>query len=333
MKRVIFLFFFAIIIVISVSAQSFVTVYTTLDEPIAMKVFGEFEKEKSIKVLWTRLSGGEVLQHLEAEGNNPKASIWVGGVGLDHITAKTKGFTTPYKSPNAKNVPQKYKDKQNYWTGLYIGPLMFVVNTDLLKTNKLKAPQKWSDLCKADYKGYVRLSNPNTSGTAYNMLTTLSYIFNKNENKLFDYLTQLDANVDKYTTSGSLPGKNAANGEIPIAVGYAHDFLPLKINGAPIKLIAPKDGTGFEIASMSLIKNGKEPEEAKVLFDWLLTKRGQDIFAASYAIPVSTVATENKEAISIDKIKTVPQDFAWDGDKFNKDRLLKRWNDEIGCNR
>lgn len=51
----------------------------------------------------------ECVARLIAEKENPQISMWYGGVGLDHIVAKEKGLTTPYESPNAVNIPDKFK--------------------------------------------------------------------------------------------------------------------------------------------------------------------------------------------------------------------------------
>ena len=101
---------------------------TTLEEPLAKQLFDQFEKETSIKVNWVRLAGGEAETKLEAEKGNPTVSIWVGGVGLNHMSAKIKGLTAPYISRYATNTPAQYRDPQNYWIGLYVGPLGFITN-------------------------------------------------------------------------------------------------------------------------------------------------------------------------------------------------------------
>ena len=64
-----------------------------LGEMNAKQLFERFEKDTGIKVNWQRLAGGEVESRLEAEKANPQASIWVGGVGLNHMSAKAKGLT------------------------------------------------------------------------------------------------------------------------------------------------------------------------------------------------------------------------------------------------
>ncbi len=315
-------------------AEESVSVYTTLEEPLAKALFDLYKEKTGVSVNFIRLSGGEVIARLEAEKGNPQASLWVGGVGLDHITAKGKGLTEPYKSRLATNTPAQYRDPENYWIGLYVGPLTFVTNTARAKELGLPIPNSWADLLKPVYKGQIRVASPLTSGTAYNLITTMRYINGGDEDKTFDYLRKLDANIDQYTKSGSAPSKSVAIGEIPIAIGYAHDQVKLKVEAkAPVVISAPAEGTGYELASMSLIKGGKDAVQAKKLYDWVLGKDAQAVIASWYVVPVSKIATPNPNAFAIDKIKTVNQDIAWDGDPTNVTRLKDRWNAEIGSKR
>ncbi len=334
MKRIIAVAAILLAAVSFAAAQGSLSVYTTLEEPLAKAILEKFEAETGIKTSFVRLSGGEAIARMEAEAANPQASIWLGGVGLDHITAKDKGLTTPYKSRYAGKTAAEFKDKDGYWIGLYVGPLTFVTNTKRAAELGLTPPKSWADLLKPEYKGQIRMANPNTSGTAYNVITTLRYVYKGDEEKVFDYMKKLDANIDQYTRSGSAPGKSVAIGEIPIAIGYAHDQVKLKVEGAPVVINAPSEGTGYELASMSLIKGGKDAVNAKKLYDWVLSsKSAQDLFVKWYLVLVATGAPSHPDALSIKQIKTVKQDLLWDGNKDNRARLLKRWTDEIGSKR
>jgi len=95
MKRMVIVGLIFLLGVTMAFGQQRVGAYTTLEEPLAKELFDEFQKQTGIVVNWQRLSGGEVESRLEAEKANPQASIWVGGVGLNHISAKLKGLTTP----------------------------------------------------------------------------------------------------------------------------------------------------------------------------------------------------------------------------------------------
>ena len=311
--------------------QQSVAAYTTLEEPHAKQLFERFEKDTGIKVNWQRLAGGEVESRLEAEKANPQASIWVGGVGLNHMSAKAKGLTAPYKSRAADNTPAQYRDKDNFWIGLYVGPLAFITNEKVAKEQGLTPPKSWADLLKPEYKNKVRVANPTTSGTAYNVITTMRYVFKGDEEKTFDYLRKMDASINQYTKSGAAGNKSVAIGEIPVAIGYAHDMVKLKVEGAPVVITVPSEGTGYEVASMSLVKGGKDAVNAKKLYDWVLSKPAQDIIASWYVVPLSKLATKNPVAFSLEDVKTVSQDLQWDAD--NKTRLLERWTKEIGSKR
>ncbi len=322
--------FLAVLVLFAASliGAEVVKAYTTFEEPLAKELFDKFEAETGIKVEWVRLSTGEATARLEAEKENPQASIWAGGVGLGHIEAKQKGLTTPYRSPALSNTPIEYIDPEFYWAGLYIGPIAFATNIDRAKELGLEAPQGWFDIIDSKYSKLVRVANPNTSGTAYNVITTLLDIFHGDEELTFMFLKHLDDSIEQYTKSGSAGGKSCAIGEIPFAIGYAHDLVRLKANGAPIEITVPEEGTGFEIASMSLIKDGPEPVNAKKLYNWLLQKEAQEIFASWYVVPVSKTAPKDAIAIDISKLNTVEQDLVWDAQ--NRERLVGKWSAEIG---
>jgi iron(III) transport system substrate-binding protein len=326
MKRI----FFAILmlIVVITYAGNYVNAYTTLEEPLAKVLFAEFEKETGIKVNWVRLSTGEVLARLEAEKNNPQVSIWVGGVGVFHVEAKLKGLTIPYKAPYSQFIDEKFKDPDGYWIGLYVGPLAFATNKNRAKELGITPPTSWADLIKPQYKRLIRMANPKTSGTAYNVITTLINLYYRDENKVFEYLKKLDANINMYTKSGSAPGKDCAIGETAIAIGYLHDLVKLQKEGAPIIITLPSEGTGYEIAAMSLIKGGKEPLEAKKLYNWILGEKAQEIIASWYVIPLSPKAPKNKMVYKLSDIKLIQQDLLWEAQ--NRERLVDRWNKEIG---
>jgi iron(III) transport system substrate-binding protein len=305
-------------------AQQKVSVYTTLDEPLARAVMKAFEQEVGIKVEWIRLSTGEAVARMEAEKGNPQASVWYGGVDNGHIDAKEKGLTIAYESPNAKAIFDKYKDKDRYWTGLYAGPLCYASNINLLKKYNLKAPTSWADLLNPEFKGKIQMANPGSSGTAYNVITTLIFLWG--EEKAFDYMKKINQNISQYTRSGSAPGKNAALGEAVVGIGYAHDQVKLKAEGYPLEITFPSEGTGYEIASISLMNKAPQMESGKKLYDWALSKNAASIYASMFVVPFIDVPLQ-PGAIPISSIKTVNQDNVWGG--MNKKRLIDKWNNEV----
>ena len=313
--------------ILPVAAEE-LSAYASVEQDLAKLLFDAFEQDTKIKVNFVRLGSGELEARIEAEKSAPQASIWVGGVGINHISAKRKGLTVPYKSKAAETVPAQYKDPEAYWVGLYLGPLTFTTNLDRAKELGLKPPTSWDDLIQPEYKNRFRVAFPGSSGTGYNVITTIIYLKGMNEDKAFDYLRKFGANCEKFERSGPAPSRSVAIGEIPVAVGYAHDSVRMKAQGANVVITLPKEGTGYELATMSLIKGGKQPVAAKKLYDWVLGPKGQQIIADFFVVPVSSLAKPHPMAFKMAEIKTVKQDFDWDA--ANKARLQDRFTREIG---
>ena len=98
---------------------------------------------------------------------------------------------------------------------------------------------------------------------AYTALATFDQLWGTEQ--AFDYLKKLNTNISQYTKSGIAPARNAARGEAAIGIGFLHDYYSLEVeNGAPLELISPCEGTGYEIGGVSIIKNARNMDNAKL---------------------------------------------------------------------
>jgi len=331
MKRKIFYLLISIMVIfillgsLNVIAAEKIVIYVSLAEEDARQAISAFEKETGIEVEWVRLSGGECVARLDAEKGNPQASMWYGGVGLDHIAAKERGLTIAYESPNASAIPDKFKGKEHYWTGIYANPLCFGSNMNRLKELGLDPPTSWADLIKPEYKGNIQVANPGTSGTSYNVLATMVQLMG--EEKAFEYMKGLHQNIFQYTKSGSKPLRNTAIGEIPIGIGYAGIGLRLVDEGYPVRITFPSEGTGYEIAAISLIKGGPQTELAKKLYDWALSEEAAKLYANWFVSPTRSGVKLKEGVIAISDVNTIAFDDVWAGK--NKARLVEKWNEEV----
>lgn len=87
------------------SGSKELTVYTAFPEAEVVYYFNEFEKETGIKVNYIRLSAGEMLTRVEAEKENPQATLMFGGSTDNYIAAVEKGLLEPYQSSELGNTP------------------------------------------------------------------------------------------------------------------------------------------------------------------------------------------------------------------------------------
>lgn len=324
---------FIIVFVLMVSGQAFANnilhAYTSFDPNEAKIYIKAFEKDTGIKVDWgVRMGAGEALTRLRAEANNPQVSLWFAGPSPEYISAKNFGLLAPYESLVGKNfLAPHQKDPDNMWTGFYFGGIGFAVNTEFFKKKGLKYPTSWQDLLRRELKGKIAFAYPHISGTAYKIIATLVQLMGEDE--AFDYLEKLDKNIHHYNKSGSACVNQVGLGEIAVGIAFSHDIIKKgSAKGYPVKLTFPKEGTGYEIGAMALIKGGPEPELAKKFIDWMLSKRAQELMKQWFRIPLNPEAEVVKGAVKASEINLIDFDAIWAGN--NRERLVERWRDRIG---
>jgi iron(III) transport system substrate-binding protein len=319
----------------SAHAAGNLNVICSADQQVCDLMKGLFEKQTDISVNMVRLSAGETYAKIRAEARNPKTDLWWAGTGDPHLQAASEGLTLEYKSPlfdQLQDWAKKQAESANFRTvGVYAGALGWGYNTEILQKKGLKEPKCWADLLDPSYKGEIQIANPNSSGTSYSTLATLVQIMG--EDKAFDYLAKLNANISQYTKSGSAPVKAAARGESTIGVVFMHDAVAQTVEGFPIKAVAPCEGTGYEIGSMSIVKGAKNLENAKKWYDWALSADSQSHMkdAKSFQLPSNRSAEVPKEAPKFEDIKLIDYDFKKFGAPEVRKALLSRWDKEIGA--
>jgi len=309
------------------------TFYCSAQEDWCQLMARSFEDATGIDVNMTRKSSGETFAQIKAEASNPKGDVWWGGTGDPHLQAAEENLTEPYVSPMRDQLHpwaiSQAESADDKTIGIYSGALGYGYNTDLLAANDLPEPACWADLLKPEYKGHVQMANPNSSGTAYTTLASMVQLFGEDEG--FEFMKGLHANINQYTKSGSAPIKAAGRGENTIGIVFMHDAVAQAVAGFPIKVVAPCEGTGYEIGSMSIIEGARNLDEAKQFYDWALSAEAQNLALQVNAFQVmSNVAAESSPmAPDMSAIKLIDYDFVKYGSSDERKRLLQKWDEEV----
>ncbi|WP_343216373.1 ABC transporter substrate-binding protein [Clostridium simiarum] len=304
------------------------TIYSGLMEDHMIKAMSEFEKETGVKTEAVRMSSGEILGRIRAEKENPKASIWFGGPADGFVQADEEGLLEKYASPNAKDIPDKYKDKDGAWTGIYVGYLGFVSNGKLLKEKGAEVPKSWDDLLKPEFKGQISISNPGSSGTAYTALATVIQLMG--EEKGLEYMKQLNSQVKSYEKSGTAPARMAGQGEVMVGVSFLHDGIKYREEGMKdLVMSTPIEGTGYEIGAVGMIKGAPDAEAAKMFIDWCLTKKAQELgqSVGSYQFLTNPSAQPPKQVEELKDTKLIDYNLDWAGK--NRSAVVEKWSKAI----
>jgi len=172
------------------------------------------------------------------------------------------------------------------------------------------------------------VAHPSTSGTSYTALATVLQI--RGEQKGWEYIKAYAAQMHQFTKSGAAPAKFVGQGEAAVGIVFSHDIVnEIENNKLPLELTFPKEGTGFEIGGMGLLKGGKNIVNAKKWFDWAITAEAQALgpkYKAYQAPTVKGVQLSHPELLQVNLIK---YDFQWAGK--NKKAFLDKFSNEIAA--
>ncbi len=315
-------------------AQQTLNVICSVQAEWCQAVANAFQRDTGVHVALTLKGSGESMAQLAAEKANPKLDVWFGGTGDPHLQAAEQGLTEEYRSPLLSQLrpwAQKQAEQSKYRTvGIYLGVLGLGYNVELLAKKKLPAPACWKDLARAEYANDVQMANPNASGTAYTAIATLVQLFGEEE--AFKLLKAMHRNISSYARQGVGPIKATARGENLVAVAFIHDVITEAQAGFPVKSVAPCEGTGYEIGSLSIVKGARNLDAAKKFVDWALTpaaqKLGQE--AKQYQLPSNVSTPVSPLSPNPAEIKLIDYDFAKYGATAERKRLLERWDHEVG---
>ena len=317
----------------SAAAQAQVNIICSVQAEWCNLMSTVYSRTTGTKVNMTAKGSGEALAQLNAEKANPKTDIWFGGTGDPHLQAAEQGLTLEYKSDQlAQLYPWAQKqaaDSKFRTVGVYLGPLGFGFNKELLAKKKAAEPKSWADLLKPEFKGEIQMANPASSGTAYTMIATLVQLMG--EDKAFDYMKKLHPNISTYTRSGTAPVKAAARGEATVSISFVHDVTTEAVTGFPVGSATPSEGTGAEIGSMSIVKGGPNTDAAKKFYEWALTPGGQQfgLAAKQFQLPSNTKVPKDPRMTDPSKIKLIDYDYAKYGASTERRRLIAKWEKEV----
>jgi iron(III) transport system substrate-binding protein len=291
----------------------------------------EFPKVKGIALEYVRLSSGEALARLRAERRNPTFDVWFGGTGDPHMVAFEEGLTEFYRPRSWNDLrPELREAVAERYIPLYTGVLGWALNERLLREKGAPVPRTWRDLADPRYRRLIAYPNPNTSGTGYTMLATLVQLYGEQE--AFALLRRIHPNVAEYTRSGGAPSLLVARGEVGVGITFLNDAVDKVLKGFPISYGAPRDGTGYEIGGLSLVKGAPHRVEAIAFIEWALTPEAQRLGSErgeSYDIPSNIKTPVPSVVPRFEAFRVIKYDFLKYGSSTLRERLLKRWTEEV----
>ena len=217
-----------------------------------------------------------------------------------------KDLFMEYVSPEDANMMEEFRNKTGYFSPAFADPTVMIVNSNLAGDMKIESFQ---DLLNPALKGKIAFGDPAASNSALQSLVAMLYANGTNGDPMSDaawaYVDRFIANLDgKILNSSGGVHKGAADGEYTVGLTWEDPAATYVKNGAPVKVVFPKEGAIFPGESVQIIKGCQHPENAKKFVDYMLSQKIQeaagkeltvrplrkDVPLASYMTPMKDIA-------------------------------------------
>ena len=284
-------------------------------------------KYPDIEVIVTNGSAGDLTTRIDGEKGNPQGDVVWGGMADSDGDAYAEIFEAWVSEYDAQNM-EGYTSPNGRYSMDHLSTVVFVVNTELEAQLGLKI-ESYEDLLDPALQGKIATADPNSSSSAWNNLSNIFAVYGNDTPETWDYITKLMPNLVVLTSSSSV-FKNTAAGEYVVGLTYEDGAVNLIKDGATnIRLQYPTNGTSASAFGTALIKGGPNPENAKLLIDFICSAEGQTALAAyqegtlrytnaGYEVP------ENAWLKPTSEIKWVVRDVKYMTE--NKASILETWN-------
>lgn len=254
------------------------------------------KKDTGIMVPQDNKNSGQALAQMVAEKANPVADVAYLGVTFGIQSAKSD-VVTGYKPALWNEIPEGMKDPEGKWIALHSGTMGFMVNVDAL--NGLPVPKSWDDLLKPEYKGMVGYLDPSSAFVGYAAAVAVNLAHGGTLNDFAPALSWFK----KLASNKPIVPKQTAyarvlSGEIPIMLDYDFNAYRAKYkDNANVVFVIPQEGTLTVPYTISLVKNAPHGDNGKKVIDYVLSDKGQAIWANAFLRPVrvSAMSAEAKK--------------------------------------
>ncbi len=284
-------------------------IYSPNSEGLMDATIPLFEEKYGVDVEVIQAGTGELIKRIQSEKEDPYADVMFGGSWS--LAYDNEDLWEPYVSANDANVIDAYKNTCGFITGNVLDGSCIIVNTDLIGDIEING---YEDLLNPALKGKIATADPANSSSAFAQLTNMLLAMGGYESDdAWQYVNDLFANIDgKISESSSGVYKSVADGENVVGLSYEDPCSQLVRDGAPVKVIYPKEGTVYLPASATIVKGAKNMDNAKLFIDFILSEEVQNIWGSTLTNrPVMKDAATSDFMTPMSEIKVIQEDIPY----------------------
>ena len=248
------------------------------------------------------------------------------------LEMKDYGYLHSFKVEGAENLLRFPYDPEGYWYPVRVCNMVLACNPEKAESWAAKGvnvPRSFKNFAfDPSLKGYISMSDPLTSGTAYAAVVSLIDTYGE------EYLDALNAN-GVMRESGSVAIAKLQTGECAAIMILEESVLPYLVSGSTnLEVIYPEDGVILIPSTVMIVaeeySKNCNTEAAEAVARFFLTEEGQalimkgymhSVLAGSDVFPGGSVPT--------DSLVKIDMGVDWDKAYHNREQIRELWTVKV----
>ncbi len=259
-----------------------ITIYSSRNEQLIKPLLDKYSDKTGTSIELVTDKAGPLIARLEAEGANTQADMFLTVDAGNLWQASNKGLLQQFTSPTIeKNVPKRYRDPENRWTGLSLRARTIFYNPKKVNVHELST---YADLSHPRWRKRLCLR---TSKKVYNQSLIASMIYNLGANKTSHAVKGWVKNLatDVFSDDTSML-KAIASGQCDVGIAntYYYGRLLEENPDFPVKMFwANQKTTGvhMNVSGAGVVANSDNSAGALDLMEWLSSDEAQGIYSSA----------------------------------------------------
>lgn len=279
------------------SASGKVMLYSSMQEDQLIAIKEGFEKKyPGITMEYYFAGTSKVVTKISTEaqaGHVDADVIWVGDAA-DYVSFKDNDILQQYKSPELDGgaIDNAYVDPDGYYTAGRLVGVGIAYNTATVTPEE--APKTWNELLDAKWKDQIVMSDPGTAGTTKYWMNAMmcSDKYGK------DFMQKLHDNGCLLESGTTATHNQLAASAYKVGVCLDYVSANLIADGSPIAFLYPEETVSIA-SPIGLVKDCNNEENGKLLYDFILSKEGQEILVANNLVSVRSDVEQSVDLSTI----------------------------------
>jgi iron(III) transport system substrate-binding protein len=266
----------------SAQTRTKLTVYTALpaEELPPLKQAAE-AAIPTLEIVWVRDPTAPLTQRILAEKPPQRGDMIWGLSAFSLLQLENLNQLESYSPAGADRLrPRFVSDRRPLtWTGMQAVIVALCYNKTLALEQLLPLPRTWQDLMAPTLRRQVAMPNPRLSPDGF--LVWAGWVAGMKEGQAWDFAVKLHAAGLHSEPDAAATCEGAARGEVAVGISTDARALALRAQGAPIDVLFPQDGLGYDIEGAAILKGTRNLDLAKRLADFAIGKPAMTIYATT----------------------------------------------------